>query len=215
MNRAFLLRQLSYGFGKPANHQSIYWMAAVAPIAQQELWRDSASVEADLARELESQFPTADDLSLLSQCQHQFLNGYLANDILQKMDRASMYNSLEVRSPYLSTQVADFALSLPTHFLLKGMTSKYVLREIGGRYLPEQTIERRKHGFGLPVSALLRSDLRELAESVLLDSSNPMYQHIDFEPVSGWWSQHTRKKRDHGKALWCLLMMAAFFRNQF
>jgi len=215
MNRAFLLRQLSYGIGKPADLQSIYWMAAVAPIAQQELWRDGVSIDTDLVKELELQFPAADDLSLLSQCQLQFINGYLANDILQKMDRASMYNSLEVRSPYLSNQIADFALSLPMNFLLKGMTEKFVLREIGGRYLPEQTVERRKHGFGLPVSELLRSDLRELAESILLDSSNPMYQYINLEHVSGWWSQHTRKKRDHGKSLWCLLMMAAFFRNQF
>jgi asparagine synthase (glutamine-hydrolysing) len=131
------------------------------------------------------------------------------------MDRASMTVSLEVRSPFLSSAVADYALSLPVELSIKGMTGKRVLREVASRYLPEQTITRKKHGFALPVAALLRSDLRELGESTLLDSANPMYEYIDFDAVSSLWSQHANKQRNHGKSLWALLMMAAFFSNQF
>ncbi len=126
-----------------------------------------------------------------------------------------MYVSLEVRNPYLSTAVSDYALSLPTNVLFRGMTGKRILRGLASTYLQERTIARRKHGFGLPVSVLLRSDLRELSESVLLDASNSMFQYIDFETVNGWWAEHTGNKRDHGKALWSLLMLAGFFRNQF
>ena len=215
MNRAFLLRQLSYGIGKPANRQSIYWMAAIPPFAQVGIWRDAAGAQADIAQALAPQFPADADLSLLEQCQRQFISAYLADDILQKMDRASMYASLEVRNPYLSTAVSDYALSLPTQTLFKGITGKRILRSLASTYLQQHTITRRKHGFGLPVSALLRSDLRELAEAVLLDASNSMYQYIEFETVSGWWAQHTSNKRDRGKALWALLMLAGFFRNQF
>ena len=216
MNRAFLLRQLSYGIGKPASRQSLYWMAAIPPFAQVGIWRDDAAgTEADVAHALARQFPAEADLSLLEQCQRQFISAYLADDILQKMDRASMYASLEVRNPYLSTAVSDYALSLPTQALFKGMTGKRVLRGLANTYLQEHTITRRKHGFGLPVSALLRSDLRALADSVLVDASNPMYQYIRFETVDGWWAEHTSNKCDHGKALWALLMLAGFFRNQF
>lgn len=215
MNRAFLLRQLSYGIGKPASLQSLYWMAAIPPFAQVRIWRDAAGAEADIAQALAGQFPAEADLSLLEQCQRQFISAYLADDILQKMDRASMYASLEVRNPYLSSAVSDYALSLPTQTLFKGMTGKLILRSLAGTYLQEHTVTRRKHGFGLPVSALMRSDLRELAESVLLDASNSMYQYIKFEAVKGLWADHTGNTRDHGKALWALLMLAGFFRNQF
>ena len=215
MNRAFLLRQLSYGFGKPANTQSVHWMSAVSPQAQKSLWREGDNVEKEIAEALGTQLSTSGELSLIEQCQQHFINAYLAGDILQKIDRASMYVSLEVRSPFLSSSVAEYALSLPVQALHKGMTGKRILRQVAGSYLPKQTVTRRKHGFALPVAALLRSDLRDLAQAMLLDSSNAMYRHIDFEIVNGWWAQHMARKRDHGKALWSLLMMAAFFHNQF
>jgi asparagine synthase (glutamine-hydrolysing) len=215
MNRAFLLRQLSYGVGKPASRQSVYWMSAVPPRSQKALWLDAEDVEASLAKALDTQFSDTNELSLIEQCQQHFINYYLANDILQKMDRASMYVSLEVRSPYLSAAVAEYALSLPVSALHKGMTGKRILRDVARSYLPEQTVSRKKHGFALPVSALLRSDLRDLAQSTLLDSSNEMYACVDFATVNDWWSQHMAGKRDHGKALWSLMMLAAFFRNQF
>ena len=207
MSRGFLLRQLSYGIGRPAQQQSLYWMSAVSQAQQTSVWRDRRAVASQ---------PAADnELSLLEQCQRQFIEEYLAGDILQKMDRASMYVSLEVRSPFLAAAVADYALSLPVNVSFKGSTGKRVLREVASRYLPPQTITRKKHGFALPVAALLRSDLRELAESTLLDSANPMYEYVAYDTVSSLWSQHASVKRNHGKSLWALLMMAAFFRNQF
>ncbi len=207
MNRSFLLRQLSYGIGRPAHQQSVLWMSAVPQARQIEVWRDGR------APSLHDRID--DNVSLVEHCQRHFIKAYLADDILQKMDRASMYVSLEVRSPYLSVPVADYALTLPIDALFRGLTGKRVLRRLGRDYLPPQIITRRKHGFALPVSALLRSDLRDLADATLLDSSNAMYEHVSFETVSELWTQHCDKKRDYGKSLWALLMMAAFFRNQF
>ena len=207
MSRGFLLRQLSYGIGRPAQQQSLYWMSAVSPAQQQSVWRDGRAVTSQLAADNER--------SLLEQCQRQFIEEYLAGDILQKMDRASMYASLEVRSPFLAAAVADYALSLPVNVSFRGSTGKRVLRDVASRYLPPQTITRKKHGFALPVAALLRNDLRELGESTLLDSANPMYEYVAYDTVSSLWSQHANVKRNHGKSLWALLMMAAFFRNQF
>ena len=207
MNRSFLLRQLSFGIGQPAQQQSNYWMSAVAPALQASVWRDG--------RTAQPRSNIDNDLSLLESSQRQFIETYLANDILQKMDRASMYASLEVRSPFLSHAVSDYALSLPTELSFQGMTGKRVLRDVARRYLSEETITRKKHGFALPVAALLRGDLRGTAKSRLLDASNSMYEHIDFRSVDKLWSEHANKRRNHGKALWALLMMAAFFRRQF
>jgi asparagine synthase (glutamine-hydrolysing) len=213
MNRSFLLRQLSYGFGKRQELQSIYWMAALPPMSQKSLWRDHDASEARFASILQGQVARAGDLSLLGGCQRHFIQAYLAHDILTKMDRASMYASLEVRSPFLSNAVSDMALSLPFDLLLRGGQGKYILRRAARDYLPEETISRKKHGFALPVSALLRSDLRDVAGSILLDSANAMYGLIDHDVVRTLWKQHVDSGRDNGKSLWALVMLAAFFRN--
>ena len=123
--------------------------------------------------------------------------------------------SLEVRSPYLSASVADFALSLPVKAHMQGPTGKRILRQVARDYLPEQAVSRPKHGFALPISALLRTDLRDVVKETLLDSTNGMYQLIRYDTVDAWWTQHLTGKRDNGKALLSLLFMAAYFRNQF
>jgi asparagine synthase (glutamine-hydrolysing) len=214
MNTSFLLRQLSYGIGRPAELQSPYWMTAVPAIEQSQLWRDRGDVEPMIAARLREQIPTPSAASLLDQCQQHFIDAYLAHNILTKMDRASMYVSLEVRSPFLANDVADIALRLPHELLLRRRTGKRVLRELAARYLPETTIGRKKHGFALPVAALLRGDLRDLAAGILLDRANPMYTHVDSDIVDAWWRAHVDGGKDHGKRLWALLMLAAFCRNQ-
>ncbi len=214
MNAAFLLRQLSYGIGQPAELQSPHWMSAVPAIDQSRLWRGGDDVESVIAAQLREQIPGSPRVPLLDQCQQHFIEAYLAHDILTKMDRASMAVSLEVRSPFLANDVADIALRLPHETLLQRRNGKRVLREIAASYLPDSTIERKKHGFALPVSALLRGDLRDLAAGILLDRANPMYAHVDHSTVDGWWREHVERGRDHGKRLWALLMLAAFFRNQ-
>jgi len=215
MNRSFLLRQLSYGFGKAPDQQSPYWMAAVPPHAQQQLWRGQEDVENRIASLLREQAPATAGQSLLEGCQQHFISAYLAHDILTKMDRASMYASLEVRSPFLSNVVSDYALSLPINLLMRGGKGKFILGEMARSYLPASTVARKKHGFALPVSALLRTDLRDLASGILLDPSNAMYEHIDYDIVQTWWTLHVDAGRDFGKSLWALLMLGAFYRNHF
>lgn len=123
--------------------------------------------------------------------------------------------SLEVRSPFLAAAVSEFALSLPVEASFQGVTGKRILRTVAESYLGSATINRRKHGFALPVASLLRGDLRELSEAILLDASNPMYEHISRQGVRDVWQQHVAQRRDHGKSLWTLLWLAAFFRNHF
>ncbi len=215
MSSAFLMRQLSFGIGEPAARQSVYWMASVPPRLQEDLWINGAGIRSEIAKALSEQFQNGQSLSVIEAMQEHFVKYYLADDILQKMDRASMNVSLEVRSPYLSASVADFALSLPVKAHMQGLTGKRILRQVARDYLPEQAVSRPKHGFALPISALLRTDLRDVVKETLLDSTNGMYQLIRYDTVDAWWTQHVTGKRDNGKALLSLLFMAAYFRNQF
>jgi len=215
MNFGFLLRQMSYGIGKPANMQSVYWMAAVAPTLQQDLWNGERDSVQRIFGQVAGQVSAESGLSLSEQCQRHFLTHYLTYDILQKADRASMCASLELRSPFLSSGVAEYALRLPHELLFKAQTGKRVLRQLATAYLSERTIARKKHGFPLPVSHLIRHDLRPVVEESLGDRSNPMYQFLRFDVVDSCWQAHANGRRDFGKAIWALFMLAAFCRKQF
>jgi len=213
MNAAFLLRQFSYGFGVPANMQSIYWMSAVAAREQDELWIGIESRSLQIAEKVKSQVATSVKQTLAESLQQHFLRHYLPNDILQKTDRASMYNSLEVRTPFLSSAVVNYSLSLPHAMLFRERIGKRILRSVAESYLPMATINRRKHGFALPVSSLIRGSLRDIVEPALLDSANPMYEYLHQGKVLDYWRQHSSLKRDYGKKIWTLFMLAMFFRN--
>jgi asparagine synthase (glutamine-hydrolysing) len=190
-------------------------MSALAPSAQKSVWLGDRDIVGSLSEQVAVQVADTNGLPPAEQCQRHFLTNYLPQDILQKIDRASMYNSLEVRSPFLSSQVVEYALTLPYSALFSGYAGKRLLRRVAGSYLSEETISRKKHGFPLPVSILIKGDLRDIVESTLINKSNPMYEYINFESVDAFWSQHMSGRRNFGKPIWALFMLAAFFRNLF
>ena len=126
-----------------------------------------------------------------------------------------MYNSLEVRSPFLASDVAQFALRLPPQLLFHGGKGKIILRRVAESYLPQQTIKRRKHGFAMPVASMLREDFRDSVEPVLLDRGNPAWELLRYGEARRRWDEHVAGRRDHGKALWALFMLAVFCRRHF
>jgi asparagine synthase (glutamine-hydrolysing) len=215
MNAAFLLQQLSYGVGKPANMQSVYWMSALAAREQNDLWISERAIDKRIFEQVSQQVAASGQASLFGSCQQHFLNCYLPYNILQKTDRASMYTSLEVRAPFLSSAVANYALSLPHSSLYEGRSGKKILRSIAQSYVPATTIARKKHGFALPVASLIRGDLRDIIETTLLEPTNPMYELLHWKKVQHYWALHISEKADNGKKLWALFMLAAFFKNTF
>ena len=215
MNPRFLLRQLGHGVGAAAGPQSILWMSAVDPAAQEALWIDRPGIRQTLINDVGAQLQSSGGETTFQQWRLHFLRYYLGYDILLKTDRASMYNSLEVRSPYLASGVAHFALRLPQRLLRRGSRGKYLLARLADAYLPAATIRRRKHGFAMPVAALLRGEYRDAVAPVLLDRSNPAWEHLDFGVVRRWWEEHAEGRRDRGKALWALFMLAVFCRRHF
>lgn len=130
---------------------------------------------------------------------------YLPDDILTKVDRASMAHALEVRSPFMDYRLVEFAASLPLSFKLKGQTTKYLLRRAFARDLPPPTLAKKKHGFAVPVGEWFQNELREMfADTVLTGNAG---QLIDKGMARRLLEEHQRGRVDHGYRLWLLLFL--------
>ncbi|HUF04680.1 MAG TPA: asparagine synthase (glutamine-hydrolyzing) [Aridibacter sp.] len=167
---------------------------------------DTYSVARDLAEGCDAE-------SVVERMQYLDMKLYLAEDILTKVDRASMAVSLEVRAPFLDHKVAEFAASLPAGYKLKGRTSKYILKKAVKDLLPDEIISRPKKGFGIPVAEWLKGRLSPLLHE-LLSESRLKRQGI-FEPsyVSRLIEEHESGKANHYKQLWTLLVFQLWSEN--
>jgi asparagine synthase (glutamine-hydrolysing) len=137
---------------------------------------------------------------------------YLPDDILQKVDRASMAVSLEVRPPLLDHRVVAFAWRLPRRMRIRGGETKWLLRRVLDRYVPRELVSRPKMGFAIPLASWLRGPLRPWAED-LLDPSRLGGGLLDVAGVRKLWAEHVGGRRNWAYALWAILMYEAWRRR--
>lgn len=138
---------------------------------------------------------------------------YLPNDILVKVDRASMSVSLETRVPFLSRRVFDFAWSLPLEYKVTPTYGKRVLRELLYRYVPREMVDRPKQGFGIPISEWLRTDLRDWAESLIDPTRLGREGFLDPKVVYSCWLEHVSGHRNRDTRLWAILMFQGWLES--
>ena len=124
-----------------------------------------------------------------------------------------MYASLEVRAPFLGRAFAEEAMRLPSSDKLRGLTTKYLFRKLALRHVPRAIVERKKHGFAVPVAALLRGALKEPVEAALFDASSPLGDWFRRDAIETLWTEHQSGQRDHRKKLWSLYCLAISIRN--
>ena len=131
---------------------------------------------------------------------------YLPDDILQKIDRASMSVSLEARVPLLDHRLVEFAWSLPQHMRLRDGQGKWLLRQVLYRHVPRAMIERPKTGFAVPVGAWLRGPLRDWAENLLDERRLREEGWFDAKLVRIAWDAHQAGRGNHWQAIWGVCM---------
>ncbi len=139
---------------------------------------------------------------------------YMSDDILVKVDRAAMANSLETRVPLLDHRVVEFAWGLPLHQKIRNGTGKWALRQVLYRHVPREMIERPKKGFSIPLANWLRGPLRDWAEAQLEETRLNREGYFHAAPIRKMWKEHVDGKRDNASKLWSILMFQAWLERR-
>ena len=153
----------------------------------------------------EDLYRAADGPDSLSRIQYIDFKTYLPDDILAKVDRASMANSLEVRCPILDHQLVEYVASLPAHLKLRGTRTKLIFKEALHGLLPSEITDRKKMGFGVPIELWLRRELSPLVADYVLNTTK-RHDLFDSDMVSKMWREHRSGLRDRTSELWSILI---------
>jgi asparagine synthase (glutamine-hydrolysing) len=141
----------------------------------------------------------------ISNLQNLDLQTYMVDDILTKVDRASMLNSLEVRVPLLDHKFAELMFKIPSNLKLKGTDQKYILKESMRNILPETILNRPKIGFGVPLTLWFKDELKEYVNDTLLSSNPLLSNYLDKDYVRSIVEDNKDGMRDFSSRIWSLI----------
>lgn len=155
-------------------------------------------------------YDRADAPDHLSKIQYVDIKTYLVDDILTKVDRASMAVSLEVRCPILDHAFMEYVAGIPSRHKLRGTDGKHVFKQALASRLPQEILYRPKMGFGVPILEWLRGDLAEYAEARILEGPATR-AWLDGDRLRGMWQEHQRRLRNRATELWAVLMLNLWY----
>jgi asparagine synthase (glutamine-hydrolysing) len=203
----FLTRQFFKGAGISPEVRFSIWMGAFGNQDKKNILSDDVNNQLlrenpfeDISRHIRNSQLDNDLQRLLYLC----MKLYMQDDILTKVDRASMLHSLEVRVPFLDHQLVEFVSGIDSVLKLKGLQTKYILKQAAAQYLPHEIIKRRKAGFAIPVSQWLRQDLKPQLESLCTKEVIESQGLFNYQAVRKMIDDHHACKHDYRKELWTL-----------
>lgn len=187
-------------------------------------WREPEN----LIKNLKNQYLSSENLIIKDKISEELLNKdkysslfmmyqdsmtYLPNDILCKVDRASMNVSLETRTPFLDHRVVDLAWRLPLNMKIRNGKGKWILKELLEKYIPRELIDRPKTGFGIPIGQWLRGPLRPWAENLINEKRLEDEGYFYSFQIRKKWIDHLTFKRDNTASLWAILMFQCWLES--
>jgi asparagine synthase (glutamine-hydrolysing) len=202
---------------QPKVQRYMHWMSVFNEETKQPLYSDffrEQTIAANPTGVLDTWFKRANGIGILDAMLLTDQMTYLPNDLLVKVDIATMAVSLEARSPFLDHHVIEFAASLPQKLKLRGLTSKYLLKKVLRKLLPSENLNRRKMGFGVPIGHWFRGKMQPFLREVVLSDKALRRGLFKPEAVRQLVELHTRGERDYSHQLWTLLMLELWF-NRF
>ena len=214
--RARKVRRFLRAASLPPVERYLRWVSVINPEEKDGLYSDDfreSVAGRDVREHLRPWFARANGAGVVDAALLADTMTYLPNDLLVKVDIASMAVSLEARSPFLDHHVIEFAASLPERLKLRGLTTKYILKKTLRRLLPPENLSRGKMGFGVPVGHWFRGQMQGFLRENLLSERASRRGLFRPEAVRRMVELHTRGERDHTHQLWTLLMLELWFQR--
>lgn len=210
----FKIKQFLRGFQSSQNHIHQLWLGSFTPDEKIKLFNKECYdriIDKSGLNIIDNHFNSIPkSLTDFDKLIYYYCQTYLQDDILVKVDRASMFNSLEVRAPFLDKDVVEFLISLPKEFKQKGFESKLILKKLMEGKLPNNIIYRPKKGFGIPISSWIKNEMKNKISEVLFQKDD----YFNHEYISKIWSDHQSKRSNNRKLIWNLYMLKYWIYNQ-
>lgn len=210
-----VVRKLTYAAQDPMA-RNLRWVSNFSPEEKAQLYSDrllAALADRDLLDLLPSSLRRTNWRDPLSPLMHLDMKTWLVDDILMKVDRMSMANSLEARVPFLDHRVVEFSATIPAGLKLKGLTTKYILKRMARSLLPKETIRRKKQAFLVPTNLWFREELRDFARGTLLDSRFEKRGYFNQSYVRRILDEQLSGKSDNSQKLWNLMILELWHRQ--
>jgi asparagine synthase (glutamine-hydrolysing) len=206
----FRLKRFLRGATSPADVRHPIWLGSFTPEEQESLLSRTPVDPFDIHRRQFANAPTRD---WLERSIYVYLKTYLQDDILVKVDRASMACSLEVRAPFLDVDLVEFLGRVPPRLKLRRLETKHLLKRAMAERLPPGITDRKKKGFGIPVAEWFKRELRESLQDELSPARIKRQGIFDPAAIDRLISEHMTGRRDHRKQLWTLFMFQLWHRR--
>jgi asparagine synthase (glutamine-hydrolysing) len=201
------------GFAERSYFERRTWVTAGMKARLYRDWLKRALAGYDPFSVLEAYFSRARHWDPLSRIQYVETKTYLADDILTKVDRASMAHGLEARVPLLDQAVVEYAAGIPPRCKVRDGSGKYIFKNAVADLVPPEILTRPKMGFSMPLADWLRGPLRDLVEERALSDHGVLADLFDIGAARSWWEEHRRGTRDYNRFFWSLVVFEAWARR--
>jgi len=214
MSLQFKARRFIRGFSYPDAVRHQVWIGSFIPSEQAKLLKEELGLDLSAETVYGRTVKFNDQLSgvtALEKASYIYLNTYMTDDILAKVDRASMACSLEVRAPFLDKEFAGYALTIPGVYKMRGFTTKWILKEALRDILPPDTIRKKKHGFAVPVTKWLRGELKGLLLSSFEKAKIERQGIFSYAYIDDLLRQYLGGNEALGREVWNLFVFEQWF----